>query len=348
MKYTQSLYQTALFALSVCLFQSLGADPLYTETGNQPTFNNSICSNANSGTKVTVNKAMFEVGYGRQSIMQGINLHTGCGSQLPRSSFSKMSLWYQEDGNTQIFRLYSGENNTNLGRPRTEVNAHRWGKGPWQEWTGRYTISSKPLGAAIFQIKNNNGSNPGERFHWPFQLHLHSNGDILVKPRYSDSKVIAPKMSGKGFDVRIRDNGGECEIYIDGKLVWKNSYKLPSGSTNHFRWGMYKGDSNTPYDGVLFVSGAQVNGQGGALSVDGKFGNLDKTFSINGTAFRHSSNDIIKSVRIFDLHGTLLDEVQARNNSINWEGPRHNGGAAARGTYVVQLNHRDVFKYILP
>jgi hypothetical protein len=65
-------------------------------------------------------------------------------------------------------------------------------------------------------------------------------------------------MKGKSFDLRVRDDGHNYEVYIDGKKVGDGAYSRPEGETS-FRWGMYYGRSIPKSDTLIFVTGATVN-----------------------------------------------------------------------------------------
>jgi len=141
--------------------------PLLTQSGSHSSFSEILKSGAlpkgeNSkrgvkGSVIQVNRQLVEpTPESRQPIPQAIKIHTLGNSAIPRGDFPKWSRWYQEDGSTQIFRLFKGEENLrnaleNAARVEafSEVN---WERGRWHEWSGAYTIV-KPHGAAIFQAK---------------------------------------------------------------------------------------------------------------------------------------------------------------------------------------------------
>ncbi|MCU0784154.1 MAG: hypothetical protein MUF81_08955, partial [Verrucomicrobia bacterium] len=177
-------------------------------------------------------------------------------SVIPREDFKKWSRWYQEDGRTQVFRLFKGETNVR----NTRANAARieafsnvsWKRGAWHEWSGTYTII-KPHGAAIFQAKNN--------IHdWSVQINMNATGDVILNHRRAEDKVIATDMVGKPFHIRVRDNGQDYEVYLEGQKVGEGSYARPEGTTG-FRWGMYVGHSEVDHDAMIFVSGATVDAE---------------------------------------------------------------------------------------
>lgn len=207
------------------------------------------------GSTIDVMNSLVEGGpYGTRAFETNIKIHTLCNSVIGRSSFYKWTRWYQEDGDTQIFRLFTGERNTRNdreGAARVEAfSAFKWGPGvgPWNEWTGRYTIV-KPHGCAIFQAKNNIND-------WGIMLNLSSSGDITLNHRrHQEDYVIARNMTGKSFDIRVLDNGRDYMVWLNGELVGTGYYDRPEGETG-FRWGMY--DGTIQHAAMIFVSGATV------------------------------------------------------------------------------------------
>lgn len=69
-------------------------------------------------------------------------------------------------------------------------------------------------------------------------------------------------MAGKPFYIRVRDNGKDYEVYLDGNKVGEGFYARPEGTTG-FRWGMYLGKSAVNDDAMIFVSGATIDGKSG-------------------------------------------------------------------------------------
>lgn len=241
------------------------AEDFYTQRGTDRTFAEIMeakdlqtgrnTSEGLTGSRINVNNALLKKGpNARRKIPENINIHTLANSAIPRRDFAKWSRWYQEDGNTQIFRLFKGETNVRNARhlaARIEAYSKvNWKKGGWHEWVGTYTII-KPHGAAIFQAKNNVND-------WSVQLNMNSNGDVLLNHRRGKDKVIAKHMIGKPFHIRVRDNGLDYQVFINGKNVGEGSYPRPNGETN-FRWGMYLGSNPVTDDAMIFVTGAEID-----------------------------------------------------------------------------------------
>jgi hypothetical protein len=245
-------------ALSEPLFTRKGSDPTFAEvmeSGKLPKGSNS--RNGVTGSAIEVNHKLVELTpEARRPIPKAIKIHTLGNSVIPRADFKKWSRWYQEDGSTQIFRLFKGEQNVRNSRAnaaRIEAFSElKWQRGDWHEWSGTYTLI-KPHGAAIFQAKNPIND-------WSVQLNMNTNGDITLNHRRGEDKVIAKAMVGKPFQIRVRDNGHDYEVYLEGKKVGEGAYARPEGATS-FRWGMYLGKSEVNHDAMIFVSGVSLDGK---------------------------------------------------------------------------------------
>ena len=240
-------------------FRQRGSDPDFAtvmKSGDLPRGRNS--TTGFKGSKVTVNDKLLRDGpNASRKIPSDIKLHTLGHSAIRRSEFERWSRWYQEDGNTQIFRLFKDEENVRNSRKlaaRVETfSSLSWKRGEWHEWVGTYTIL-KPHGAAIFQAKNNEND-------WSVQLNMSDNGDIKLNHRRAKDLVIARDMVGKPFHIRVRDNGHDYEVYYNGELKGRGSYARPAGTTN-FRWGLYLGGHPARHDMMILVTGAGIDPKG--------------------------------------------------------------------------------------
>nr|WP_294897606.1 T9SS type A sorting domain-containing protein [uncultured Pedobacter sp.] len=260
------------FIFILCLLLSLGIKSnaqLYTETGTNPSFadlnlpNGKVSLGPIDGSIIDVNNSLVETGTnGNQPIISGIILQTICNTNIPRDNFTNYTRWYQEDGNTQIFRMFENEVSLLDSRgehPRNEVlTTTKWKTGAWQEWNGRYTVIAPPNGgAAIFQIFN-------QDFEWPMQLVIRTNGDVDIRWRTTDTGEIGPEQTkriaygklGVGFDIKIRDNGYNYECYFNGVLKHTGIMNRPTGNT-YFKWGMYASPTQT-LNSLMFVTGATL------------------------------------------------------------------------------------------
>jgi hypothetical protein len=239
------------------------AEPIFTQKGVDAPFNEILETDKlpigkNSvtgvtGSKIRVNRKLVEnTPEARIRIPKNIRIHTLGNSVITRSSFEKWSRWYQEDGSTQIFRLFKGEvnvRNTRENAARVEAFSEMsWQEGPWHEWSGTYNII-KPHAAAIFQAKN-------QIDDWSVQIVMDGVGNVKLNHRRGEDKVIAKTMTGKPFRIRVRDNGKDYEVYLNGIKVGEGAFARPEGSTN-FRWGMYLGNSTVKHDAMIFVSGVE-------------------------------------------------------------------------------------------
>ena len=261
--------QTLLIWILLFATGAINSQKFYTQNGTDPSFQSllskgTIKTGRNTipnvpASTINVNNKIVEVGpYAQLSIPKEINIHTLTSSVIARNNFSKMKRWYQEDGNTQVFRLFKGEHNvrnSRKGAARIEAfSKTKWKKGAWHEWVGTYTVV-KPIKCAIFQAKNNKND-------WSFQLNLTTSGDIGLNHRTGQSdKIIAKNMTGKNFHIRVRDNGYNYEVFLNGKKVGAGTYSRPAGETS-FRWGMYTGKTpSVTNDALLFVTGATIDGK---------------------------------------------------------------------------------------
>lgn len=205
-----------------------------------------------TGSRVTVNRKAVEIlPEAKRPIPRDIKLHTLLNSAIPRNDFDNWTRWYQEDGNTQIFRLFKGEENRRNARElagRVETfSMMNWTEagGKWYEWSGVVT-AIKPTGS-IFQVKST--------IEGPaVMIHMNAAGDVSVNQRRGEDKVIAKNMIAKPFHLRVRDNGRNFEVYYEEKLVSKGIYDRPKSPTS-FRWGMYVGANPISYDAVILFSG---------------------------------------------------------------------------------------------
>ena len=79
-----------------------------------------------TGTDIDVNQdhpLISSSPYANRKIQSGTAIHTLGNATVQKKDFHKWSRWYQEDGNTQIFRLFKGEINV---RNKTQNNILQW------------------------------------------------------------------------------------------------------------------------------------------------------------------------------------------------------------------------------
>jgi hypothetical protein len=110
--------------------------PNYIQYGNDPVWADVLASGALSpigtpttigyaGSKIDVNNTAVETtSDSRRAIPQNIKIHTIGNTYVGRTYFSNWSRWYQEDGYTQVFRLFKNEINTaNSEADRARIEA---------------------------------------------------------------------------------------------------------------------------------------------------------------------------------------------------------------------------------
>jgi hypothetical protein len=222
------------------------------------------------GSTLRVNRERVEQGpYAGRAIPREITIHTPTSSLIRRPDFATMTRWYQEDGHTQVFRLFPGDDNVRNQRalaPRSEAfGGAQWKRGDgWHEWSGRYTFL-KVRGGAVFQIKHNTT-------YWSMQLNTQPADDgtfDLVFQRLHDPtarQVLARDVVGKSYDVRVLDDGTRHRVYVDGELRVDGSFTdRKDEERNHFRWGMYSPKSAMDREILILVSGVYVGKALGAV-----------------------------------------------------------------------------------
>ncbi|WAJ71699.1 hypothetical protein [Catenovulum adriaticum] len=220
------------------------------------------------GAEVDINNQLIETGpYANtpiDAVKRDMRLHTLGHPALDSKDFAKWSRWYQEDGNTQIFRLFKDEVNTsnkrkNAARVETFIPSQRWlpQLGVVREFGARFTVLKSggcvaPHYCSIFQAKGNNVD------HWSVMLRVDSDGALWFYPREDLSKrqLISKNAIGRPFDMKVLDDGLNYEMFIDGQSVgtgqWQRTKEIG------FRWGIYVGRSAVPEDIIVLVTGASM------------------------------------------------------------------------------------------
>ncbi|WP_299313159.1 carbohydrate-binding protein [uncultured Aquimarina sp.] len=276
MKKSQLVSIISIAAFILNLNSSVSAQSLYTQSGSDdPTWNyimdnNLIPVGSNStdgitGSTIDVNQDHSLISsspYKNRVIQEETAIHTLGNSTVQRSSFHKWSRWYQEDGNTQVFRLFKDEINVRNDvwyKPRieAELKDHVTGStikngADWVEWSGTYTVLD-PVKCTIFQIWGSGSS------AIPLMLHMENDGRIRYNPRQGGSgwKTMVQDATNKSFHIRVRDYGNKYEVYLNGALFESRNYNRGSGG-GHFRWGLYHSGEAVAKDFMMFVTGAQM------------------------------------------------------------------------------------------
>lgn len=215
------------------------------------------------GSTIQVNHTLTQVGlYGKRDITRPIALHSPTSSFVAPKDWPNQTRWYQEDQNTQIFRLFPGEDNVRNERvnaPRSEAfGLVGWQRGDgWYEFSGRYTFLKVRPGA-VLQIKHN-------ATYWSMQLILDENMDgtfdlSYVKLRDSRAKTLLMEdVVGKGVDIRVLDDGENHKVFVDDVLRVENIMTdRPLEDVNRARWGLYTPRSAMDRDILIFTTGVYV------------------------------------------------------------------------------------------
>lgn len=220
------------------------------------------------GSIITINPETVETGpYGNRPIESEANnyrIHTVGNTSISPSKFGAWSRWYQEDSNTQIFRLFKDEESVSGSRglaARIEAFSpdDRWAPGEWHEFSARFNVlkakgcSAQPVKehyCSLFQAKGNNVD------HWSVMLRVHGDGSLWFYPRIGDKIKITDNAIGKPFDMRVRDNGLDYEMYIDEELIGSGQFERTEEVG--FRWGIYVGETEVVDDILVLVTGASM------------------------------------------------------------------------------------------
>ena len=259
-----SLFGVGLLFVAAALAEEASASSkLFTRTGTDFAFKDLTADakvalvHGAKGSKISVNLAAVEsLPEAQRPIAKDINLHALPNSSIPRKEFDKWTRWYQEDGHTQVFRLFPDEVNLHSSRPlaaRIEAFSKvQWAEaqGTWHEWSGVVTPIN-PVGMSL-QVKNSVND-------WAMNITIKDNGDVVFDQRRGEDTVIAHHMLGKSFLLRVRDNGLDYEVYLNGKKVGEGQYKRPEGKTC-FRWGMYVGEHEVRREAMILFSGVTIDG----------------------------------------------------------------------------------------
>ena len=230
------------------------------------------------GSTITVNKERLETGEYADGFVDSVEnnyrIHTVGNPSIGPSKFDRWSRWYQEDGNTQIFRLFKDEENVRNSRglaARIEAFSpdDRWlpELGVWREFDARFTVlksagcsnSPDPTKAhycSLFQAKGNDVDD------WSVMLRVHGDGSLWFYPREGSAanKVkIYDNVIGQPFDMRVRDNGLDYEMWIDGVSVGTGQWqRTPEIGRIGFRWGIYVGATEVLDDIMVLVTGVSM------------------------------------------------------------------------------------------
>ncbi|QIA65475.1 hypothetical protein GT360_18220 [Vibrio astriarenae] len=254
-------------------YQQDGTDPTWSQVLSTDALKplQTFTSQGVDGSRITINREKVETGpYGNRPINSEENqyrIHTVGHPSITQDQFHLWSRWYQEDGNTQIFRLFKDEENvSNKRKLAARVEAFspeaRWlpEPGVWHEFSARFNVlksagcSTKPGKehyCSLFQAKGNNVD------HWSVMLRVHGDGSLWFYPRGGKHTKIRDNVIGQPFDMKVRDNGLDYEMYIDGDLVGTGQ-SLRTEEIG-FRWGIYVGATEVLDDILVLVTGVDMS-----------------------------------------------------------------------------------------
>jgi hypothetical protein len=161
MKAIQAIVCTSLLGTSL-----LSADPLYTREGEDVSFaailesgciqpGNRFSNGPVLGSRIVVNHELLEKMIGKTGpIPKDIRIHTQGAGSIDRGNFNKWTRWYQEDGSTQVFRLFREEQNVrdgagekgSAGRVEAFTPLPSAEPGTWREWECPDSSAAGPPG----------------------------------------------------------------------------------------------------------------------------------------------------------------------------------------------------------
>lgn len=175
------------------------------------------------GTKIEVNNTLLESNLKDvKNTVRPDRIHTHVSSNISKKTFNQWSRWYQEDGNTQVFRLFKGEQSVRslddikAGRIEAVKSFDLPKSGGWVEWQGTYTIA-KPGNGCIFQILVEKDPDTGKGGLWLVHIDQSAEGDINMtrrRPKGDEEKSvsIAKDAIGKNVTVKVRYDGKGYEV----------------------------------------------------------------------------------------------------------------------------------------
>ena len=178
----------------------------------------------------------------QNNIPQNIMIHTFDSSKVERKDFYKYTNWYQENGNTQTFKLHPGDCNTRNKRKYCRIEAHtklRMKKGVEHEFTASYSIGKAEETVCIFQVFNSSVVHP------QLYIKLMPNGDLRYQSRGNEPGLIDTNCINKDFTLHVKDDGFRWQLFYNDKKVSEGPHQEKGMETVcEFRWGLY--NNNVP------------------------------------------------------------------------------------------------------
>lgn len=169
-------------------------------------------------------------------IPQNIMIHTFDDSRVERENFPKYTNWYEEEGNTQIFKLHPGDCNTRNERKYCRIEAHtklQMKKGELHEFTGTYNIVKCEEEVCIFQVFNSSVVHP------QLYIKLLKNGELWYQSRGNSDGKIASHVLKKDFTLHVKDDGNKWQLFFNGNKIAEGPHQEKGLETVcEFRWGI--------------------------------------------------------------------------------------------------------------
>lgn len=138
--------------------------------------------------------------------------------------------------------------------PRVEGQFHsqRFSDGENKTFSGRFRVDSGDA-TTIAQLLNNNKAEADT--NKPSAFIVYKDGALYQGHKGdADGQKLADIAPGQAFDLELRSNGSNTDIYVDG--VKAGSAEGRSGGQNYFRYGAYHhGDG----EAVIHASGVKVS-----------------------------------------------------------------------------------------
>lgn len=256
----------------------IGDHPRATNDAEQIELRNKVANGTidTRGTYVDVpNSVVEKTGTGTRSVMSNslLRWHNPLNSQVTDPNES--TRWYQKDGNTQVFRVFPGDENwqsTRVGAARSEAFASSLGirrdDNKVMTFSARYRVAAHngAKDVKIFQSKATaaNGFDPA----WGVALHVTAAGDIDIIKRgitwSQNERISTGYRVGQSFNVRVTDDGYNYKVFINNVLKASGTWDR-GNLLSVCRWGAYvQGGSDGILPGsvsnpeIVYISGARV------------------------------------------------------------------------------------------
>jgi len=230
------------------------------------------------GTRVNVPNSIIEkTSTGARSVMANslMRWHNPFSSVFSSPTSSR---WYQKDGDTQVFRVFPGDENLSSGREgagRSEAFAYNTSTiesdGKKITFSARYHVAEHNTSrdVKLFQSKATgldtiSGTYPA----WGIALWVEKDGDIILVKRNEvfsrNEKIDTGYDVGQSFNLRVVDDGYSYKAFVNDVEKAAGTWERGNAPTVA-RWGAYvQGGSNGVLTGrsndpiVVYVSGARV------------------------------------------------------------------------------------------